>query len=562
VAKRKRYEAKPERSSRRDERRELMVKAKSVWENLRPKATGKEKSQKLVAQLLELLKGRIVEFVFRHDGSRIVQWLLAEGTPQQKGVVLDELEKGAEKKRMPGDAPFFVRLASDRYGKHLAVKLMRTTSDKKRRALVFENYLRGNVAALMRTSSGADTLDVAFQTVVSAKQRARLVVEFLFSKEKKLFEVIQAKKSKHDKEDDGGGVVWNFEQCLPLLGVEFKKQILEAAAATLSNIIDKDACLRMNIVHCALKDYLEVVMKTDDIPAATTQEITGLLAPSIVHLTHTKAGAHVAVTCIKVLDAKHRKKAARGLKGHIRQIIEDEYGHKVILALLEWVDDTKLIGGIVFTEIFSKSKLALENKQTRYFNPDIYAHVWDNVSEEKFGKMSKKNPENRAEELRTRIRAPVKELLKEHTLEIICATFSAPIIIGAVNDGELRSGAAQHVGKILENEDGRAALLGNTCGRKTLATLFKIGTQTFADQVVDVCGPDIAVHLAMDENCIGAARNLLMATENTQTSRAIIKAKKSIEEKHKDNKRGGDVVKDVLKRAEMLTSFDSVVGAL
>lgn len=521
VQKRKRYDAKPERSNRREERRELMAKAKSLWEALRPKATGKEKSQKLVSELLSILGGRIVEFVFRHDGSRIVQWMLAEGTQQNRAAVLDELEQGAKRDTLPGEPPFFVRLASDRYGKHLAIKLLRV-GDRARRTATYERYLRGNVPALMRTSPGADALDVAFQTVVSASQRANLVLELLFTREQRLLDNARSILA-GDKERKAGAP--KFTEYLDKLVPEFRKQALTSAGATLSAFTDKDAMLRMNIVHCGLQQYLEAVSRQDD--PAPARDIAALLAPVIVHLTHTRAGAHVAITCIKLLDAKHRKKAVRSLKGHVRKIAEDEFGHRVLLAFLEWMDDTKIVGSIIFTEILSTSKIAVQlsgeddgekekksgtgapevidvdyltalckhkharmiilhllvHRQTRYFNPDVYGHLWADIDHEKFGKMSKKDPNARREELLVKVRDALKKMFASQTQVLLSHHFSAPVVIGALQDGLLCESVTLAIQEILKDGERRSQMQKNTCCRKTLATLCKIGGAEVADKV-------------------------------------------------------------------------------
>lgn len=599
VQKRKRYDAKPERSTRRDERRELMAKAKSLWEALRPKATEKQKREKLVGELVTILRGRIVEFVFRHDGSRIVQWMLSEGSADQRAPVLRELVDGSDAKALPGEAPFFVRLACDRYGKHLAVKLLRVP-DKKHRTAVYERYLVGNVAALMRSAAGADTLDIAFQTVVSPGERARLVLELLFAKEPKLFVAVNAKLAKDGKGKKPPG----FAACADMLGDEFKKQILESSAATLGGCIDKESSLRMNIVHCALKEYLDLIMTES--PASQTQEIAGVLAPSLVHLTHTKAGAHVAVTCVKVLDAKHRKKAVRSLKGHVRQIAEDEAGHLVLLAFLEWMDDTKIVGSIIYTEIFSKSKVAAElageetsekknskkakeagvgpvdmeyltemckhkharrmllhllvHRQTRYFNPDLYGHVWSPVDADKFGKMSKKDAHVRRSELLDKALQGLKALIEEQTLPLLQHHFSAPVIVGALQSLVLKEHVALVVSKLLMDDETKQTILGNICARKTLATLFKVGRAEFADRVVETCGADIAVELALDRNCVRSAKNLLMATEKKEAALAVVKAKTQIKKAAKGNEMSEVIAGELLERAKQLTALDSIIG--
>jgi pumilio homology domain family member 6 len=362
----------PARSGRRDERNAVMAQAKALWEEMRPKATDAAKTAKLATQLADHLRGRVVEFVFRHDGSRIIQWLLTDASEAQRSSIMDELLAGADaagKAITPsvaaanaavadraitgGEPPFFVRLACDRYGRHLALKLLRVAT-KIHRAAIFESYLRGNTPALIKNAYGADVLDFAFQTNLNASSRAHLVIELLFSREKKFLAVVYSKLAGSVQKNEK----LTFATALELVGVEFKDVCVDSAGQVLSSLIDKDALVRLAIVHAALDEYLDVLMS--DYPAEKSRELCGLLAPSLVHLAHTKPGLSCAIKCVKVLDAKHRKKVVRSLKGHVRALANEECGHRLLIALFEWVDDTKLVGRAITAELYTASKIVAD----------------------------------------------------------------------------------------------------------------------------------------------------------------------------------------------------------
>lgn len=632
VAKRKVYEAKPDRSTRRDERREVMVQAKATWEELRPKATSKEKSEKLVASLLTLLSRRIVEFVFRHDGSRIVQWMLADGTEKQKKVVFAELMEGSKKPAMEGQCPFFVQLACDRYGHHLALKLLRV-ADKANRALIFDRYLRGNAYALVRSTHGADVLDFAFQTVLNARSKAELVIELLYARETKILDSIRSRligegvdftADVGNEGEDGAssGHVkrppssrHGFAASLTLVDESFRNVVVESATSVLNQLVDKDSLVGLEIVHCALKEYMDVVMTS--YPAAMSQELAALLSASLVHLSHTKAGISVAVNCVKVLDAKHRKKVVRSLKSHVRKLLENEYGHRLIMALFEWVDDTKLVGKTVTTEIFSSSALAAEFGQqdgsknaagtksavkkrakkpavtaagasvtvpegsldlayvkemcmhkygrmpllnllfprnTRYFHPDVYGQVWSDIGEEKFGRTSKKDPELRREELRSMFDQAIREVMAAHAGALIQSHWSAPIMVGTLLTPAISSSVADAVGSLLSDMAISQAVLENMCGRKTVNTLLKLGGKPFSETILDKCGTDVVVRLALTPGCLGATTNLLTASENKDAARAIEKAKKEIAAIVGNDSSSKTMMEDLMNKAQVFSS--------
>lgn len=584
VKKRKRYEEKPEKASRRDERREVMAQAKTTWEQLRPKATSTDKSVKLVAELLKLLSGRIVEFVFRHDGSRIVQWMLADGDNAQKTTVMKELIEGSKKPAMEGEMPFFVKLACDRYGHHLAFKMLRV-GDKKEKSLLYDNYLRGNVAQLIRNSYGADVLDFAFQTVLKAKEKTELVLELLYMKQRKLLDSFRTNILKEASEKTQSSVKQQpqpasmFAHSLDVVGETFASAVVDSAGAVLSQLLDKENLLRFEIIHAALKEYMVVVMES--YPKEKAQEMAVLLGPVLVHFAHSKPGVFVAINCVKILDAKHRKKVVRALKTHIRKLLEDEYGHRLILALFEWVDDTRLVGKTVSAEIFSSSGMAAEmaeiemasksssrggkskadkkgkqpkettksttkevdmgyvktmcqhkyarvpvlslffGRDTRYFNPDVYGLIWGEIDTEKFGQLSKKDAKVRRQELRVVFEPSICGLMRQDLVSLLQSRWSAPMVLGALLNSDTSGAVSTGLTEALKDEKNINILIKDTCARKTVGTVFKIGGKGLACRVLDECGMSIIRKFVKREGSAAIARHLVNSAERDDANRAL-----------------------------------------
>lgn len=565
--------------TRREERRRVMVEAKAVWEQLRPKAVDKERRSRLVAQLHEQLQGRLVEFVFRHDGSRIVQWMLGDSGEKQRNAILDELLGGFNSERTAGAlvsdenidsaTSFLVRLASDRYGRHLVFKLLRVTS-KRHRQLIFDNMLRGHVTSLLKNAYGADVLDFAFQTTVNAHQRLELVQEFLFSRRPELLSIVRSKRSRSPDTSQGSASLdvplMHFASDVGVLGDSFKDSLVESAGAALSPHIEKESTLRLAIVHAALDQYLDVLIR--EFPRDKVHDFCSILAPSLVHLAHTKPGVHCAVNCVKLVDAKVRKKIIRSLKGHIRQLVVDEHGHRLIIAMMEWTDDTKLVGKTVVAELVSATKIdadiAWQNSEeadavvsagkkknsaskkskveigsgvdkeasdgisgikidaefikhlfthkhgrmiflslmfprdTRYFNPVMYGHIWEPIDMEKFGKLSKKDTDLRNAELWDHFRGAVASTIELHFMDLLSCHWSAPVLIGA---SQLRTtkevvhlATSRVINAVLS--DPGCAVAKSLCAQKTVRTVVKLGRPTMDEEVKRRCGADVCSKLA------------------------------------------------------------------
>ncbi|KAI0561973.1 Pumilio like protein [Gracilaria domingensis] len=574
---------KPQRATRREERRELMNLAKSKWEQLRPRSNSKEKSIRLIQELLEMLQGRIVEFVFRHDGSRIVQWMLGEGNEKQREFVMKELMTTADQEPSFGIGPFFTRLACDRFGSHLAFKMLRT-ANKKQRQVIFEKYLRGSTSELMRSRHGADVLDFAYQTTLNARAKAELSVEMLYGKERKLFDTVRNKL--FDKPDDGGrkGSRNVFAHSLELLEESFRDVVVDSAGAVVNQLVDKENILRFEIVHAAIKDYLEVLVKS--YPKERAQELASLLGPAVVHIAHTKPGVQISVQCVKLLDAKHRKKLVRGLKTHIRKLVEDEFGHRLIISLFEWVDDTRLVGTMIRTEMFSSSQLdaelneggdsqksksrggrsraekkgkgkketaSMENeieagtsidlnylktvcthryahmallnllvgRESRYFNPDMYGFVWESIDVEKFGLMSKKDVEVRRKELRSAFEDGIREVMKREMRTLLMNHWSAAVVIGALLSETTSESVVDGIVSCLVGEEGINELAGNVCARKTLATIFKLGGRKTSCTVLDHCETEALRTLLNSKGCEPIGEQLVRSSGRMEVRKLL-----------------------------------------
>ncbi len=90
-------------------------------------------------------------------------------------------------------------------------------------------------------------------------------------------------------------------------------------------------------------------------PGTSVAEAVQLLSgPPLVRLVHTKDGAQVACAVITYGTAKDRKKAIKGLAGQAESIVKiarDEYGHVVLMCILDTVDDTALLKKQILPEL-------------------------------------------------------------------------------------------------------------------------------------------------------------------------------------------------------------------
>jgi pumilio family protein 6 len=72
-----------------------------------------------------------------------------------------------------------------------------------------------------------------------------------------------------------------------------------------------------------------------------------LMHKAIVQVLHTKEGSRVAMICIWHGTPKDRKAIIKSFKTYIRKICMEEYGHLVMLAVFDSVDDTVLVKKVI-----------------------------------------------------------------------------------------------------------------------------------------------------------------------------------------------------------------------
>ena len=92
---------------------DIIAQSKKLWEKLRRKShVPKDERQKLVAELFDIITGRVKDFVFKHDSVRVIQCALKYANQEQRKQIAGEL-KGS-----------FKPLAESRYAKFLVAKLV------------------------------------------------------------------------------------------------------------------------------------------------------------------------------------------------------------------------------------------------------------------------------------------------------------------------------------------------------------------------------------------------------------------------------------------------------
>lgn len=291
----------------------MLGETKKLWEELRRKDLKMEARRDCCSALLALCRGKMMEIMCKHDGSRVIQSLVKHGDANQRGEIMSELSGK------------MVALAKSPYAKHLVVTLLRYGNAEMREKILREFH--GSVRRLVRHRDAAPVLEFAYTTVANAQQRRALLAEFygpqytLFHAGRPLDELFKEKP-------------------------DIKNPILRDLGVVVRAVIDK-GLLAHSIVHRILLDYLTYLAPSE------IKDMVRALRDQVVHILHTKEGAQIGTWCVTYGTPKDRKAIIKSFKSFVVKIALEDYGHIALLRLIDVTDDTVLVRKALYSELMS-----------------------------------------------------------------------------------------------------------------------------------------------------------------------------------------------------------------
>lgn len=309
---------------------DLIARSKKLWERLRRKShVPKDERVKLVAELFDIITGRVRDFVLKHDSVRVIQTALKYATPMQRKEIAKEL-KGEYK-----------TLAESRYAKFLIGKLLVHGDAEIRDMIVPEFY--GNVRRLVRHPEAAWILDDIYRTVATKDQKARLLREWYGAE----FVVFQAPEGTPVEGDLKTILEESPEKRGPIMRYLFE----------LINLLVQKKTYGFTILHDAMLQYF---INTHP---PTTEESTAFLTmlrddeegDLLKNLAFTASGSKIVCYAFAYANAKDRKNLLKVYKDTFMTMAGDVHAYKVILAAYDFIDDTKLSGKAIFPELLSQN---------------------------------------------------------------------------------------------------------------------------------------------------------------------------------------------------------------
>ncbi|KAI0029907.1 ARM repeat-containing protein [Vararia minispora EC-137] len=368
----------------------LLADAKSAWTLARQKNAPKAERQKHIAALMDIIRGKVQDIVFKHDASRIVQTVVKRGDEQSRNEIAAEL-KGR-----------YCELAQNKYSKFLVTKIARLCPAY--RSIIILEF-KGHIRRLLLHREASRVLADVYELHANAYERS-LLVRDLYGRETALF-------SNHS--EDKGRIRAGLTGVLEDLDSEKKRRVLAAVRESLDAIFNNSdkGTVRHAIVHRALWEYLSALndfadeAESDKLRREMLEGCQDLLAEMV----HTKDGSRAVREFLAQGTAKDRKQILKVLKPYIETMAKDDEAQLVLFTALDVTDDTKLLAKSVVGPITESATNLQETaagrrallylltpRAKRHFTPALIASLAETDSARE--RTSKKDAGTRAAEVR------------------------------------------------------------------------------------------------------------------------------------------------------------------
>ncbi|VDB96259.1 unnamed protein product [Peniophora sp. CBMAI 1063] len=345
----------------------VLADAKAHWALARAKNVSKPERQKHTAALMDCVRGKVQDIVFKHDASRVVQTLVKWGDQAIRDEVAGELQGR------------YRELAQNKYSKFLVTKLARLCPTH-RTSIILE--LKPRILKLILHREASRALADIYELYANAYERALLVRE-LYGRETSLFASKATLEDKDAARAGLGGV-------LKGLDVEQQKRVLKSVRESLQQVLDNPdkGAVRHALVHRALWEYLAALPALPDQAEASKlrAELLDGAMEQLAEMVHTKDGSRAVREFLARGDAKQRKGILKVLKPYVEKMAKDDEAQLVLFTALDVVDDTKLLAKSLVAPLTSAAPALhttsagrrallypLAPRSTRHFTPALSA---------------------------------------------------------------------------------------------------------------------------------------------------------------------------------------------
>ncbi|KAB8271851.1 armadillo-type protein [Aspergillus minisclerotigenes] len=329
---------------------DMIQRSKQLWERLRRKShVPLEERKKLIAELFDIITGRVRDFVFKHDSVRVIQTALKYANIEQRKQIAREL-KG-----------HYNELAQSRYAKFLIGKLI-VHGDTEIRDLIIPEFY-GHAKRLIRHPEASWILDDVYRQVATKEQKAKLLREWYGAE----FSIFKEEKGKVPTAELSEILKENPEKRGPIM--HFLHELV--------NQLIQKRTTGFTMLHDAMLQYF---LNTKPGSSEANEFIELLKGDEegdlVKNLAFTPSGSRLMCLSLAYANAKDRKLLMRFYKDTVKLMAGDLYGHMVLLTAYEVIDDTKLTAKMIYPELLNQGGDAeARNEELLYQVTDLTGRI-------------------------------------------------------------------------------------------------------------------------------------------------------------------------------------------
>ena len=299
------------------------------------KSIDKAARKQVANQIIKIVKGHVVEVIFKHDSSRIIQSLLKYSNTKDQEYGRDSIYNELE--------GHYVELSKSPYGRFVVLKALKYAPSAKYRAKIIAEFLaKDTILRLIKHSYAEIVIDTIYCIYANSKERQSMVEQFYGLE----YQLIR-------QNDNKTPAYQAFKKAIES-NPDKRVRILEQLRENLVNIILKEGTVGRNeIVHRVVYDYVSS-LEYDELVATFSSEAAPLypLLSQLPTLIHTKFGSQICSILISAAGAKERKGIIKSFKPHAKEIACNEFGWQVVARAYDSVDDTVLLRNSISQELF------------------------------------------------------------------------------------------------------------------------------------------------------------------------------------------------------------------
>ena len=443
----------------------------------------------LVTELFEIITGRVKDFVFKHDSVRVIQTALKYANSDQRKMIAREL-KGEYK-----------TLAESKYAKFLIGKMLVHGDEETRDLVVPEFY--GHVRRMIKHPEASWILDDIYRGIATSSQKATLLREW-YGAEFALF--------KPSGTDPPSAELKKLLEDHPE-----KRTPIMRSLHDLVNLLVQKKTTGFTMLHDAmLQQFLNLVPESEE----ATEFIELLKGDEegdlLKNLAFTKSGARLVCLALAYGNAKDRKQILKTYKETMKTLAYDTYGHQVLLAVYDVIDDTVLISKSVFSELVGKEPLSEGHQRdllqainhlnarvtllypfcgkAKAILPNEDLKLQDEIQRIRTT-TSKKDPELRRKELVVSLSPALLSMISSEAKALVSTSFGCQLIsevlLGAPRG---RDSAMNAVAALAKGDDETKALLDSPAAGRMMKSLVLGGRFNPTTKGIDLADPALGFH--------------------------------------------------------------------